>query len=93
MVNTSLGRFAGLALHPRVARSVSVDKNAGEGRGGPARVATDPDWTDTGGYFGTVSSFRAGEVVRLEPSATSRDVATGAALWALEESQHGVVAS
>ena len=93
MVNTSLGRFAGLAFHLAWPARFLLTKTPARGAEVPARVATDPDWTDTGGYFGTVSSFRAGEVVRLEPSAVARDVATGAALWALAESQHGVVAS
>lgn len=93
MVNTSLGRFAGLAFHLAWPARFLLTKSPARGAEVPVRVATNTEWTDTGGYFGTVSSFRAGEVVRLEPSATARDAATGAALWALAESQHGEVAS
>ena len=60
MVNTSLGRFAGLAFHLAWPARFLLTKTPARGAEVPAQLATNPDWTDTGGYFGTVSSFARG---------------------------------
>lgn len=92
MVNTNLGRFAGAAFVLAAPLRWALTKTRAQGaepvlfacRSNAPEVAN-----ETGGYFGTSSSFKSGPVAGLEASETARDPGVGARLWAIAEAQHG----